>query len=304
MGEILAYNECNNNCIMCNNMKEFTSRCSVDRDTIIGKLRELGKKESVDFIGFTGGEPTMNKDLFWMLKYARKLYPHAEMGLLSNGRMFSYEKYARDFSKLGVNNLKVAIPIHADTAAMHDSITNVKGSYEQTLKGIRNLEKNGIGIEIRVVINRINFRRLHLIADFIARNFSRLLYVVFIVMDMEGNALENKDRIFVDYTEFVPFLEKGLHTLEKGGINTRLYHFPLCTIEPEYWHFVWKSLEEDEVMFLPECEICLYKKYCQGILKSYINAAGSGPFNPVKTKFRVDENENEYKPIKKVSKIQ
>ena len=298
MTGILVWDKCNNNCLMCSAYLGMLSNNEFNSQRIFERLNEIVKKKGeLENIGLTGGEPTLNKDLFEIIKYAREKFPETEITLLSNGRLFAYEDYTKKLANLKINKIKVAIPLHGHTAEIHDYITQTNSSFFQTLRGVKNLLKYNFPVEIRVVINKANFKYLPQISNLISK-FKKVLYVAFIAMEIEGKAYVNRDIMAVNHSEFIPYLENSIEFLENKNVNVRLYHFPLCTLKPKFWKYMWNTLPKEELKFVSFCYECEARRWCMGIHESYVKNLGTSEFRPIKYYFAVEENTNKRNPIK------
>ena len=61
-----------------------------------GGLRTFVKFDEVrDYFNLTGGEPTIHPEFHQVLAHIRSEFPRTLLRLLTNGRMFSYEDFAR-----------------------------------------------------------------------------------------------------------------------------------------------------------------------------------------------------------------
>ncbi len=273
--------KCNNDCISCifdTRQVKYLNEPSTE------KVKELIKNwPSKDHIGFTGGEPTLQKDLFELIEFAHKLYPKTEISLFSNGRKFSEKEFTEKLSKLDLKKFKVCIPIYSHRAEVHDYITRVEGSWKETVKGIKELLKRGIAVELRVIVQKANYTRLEKTAEFIARELSGVFRVIFINVKYSGNAFINRDKIFVRYKELVPFVQKAVDALEEAGIYVKLFHFPFCTVGKKYWKNVAGITKDPrELTLLEKCLDCAMRKNCPRIWKTYLVLAGEEEFRPVK----------------------
>src|SRR4030042_40534 len=192
--------KCNNNCISCILRYEIVKKFS---DPTLNHIKDIIHKidPNTDYIGFTGGEPTLRKQFFEILQYARKIHPNLYIFILTNGRMFSYKKFTNRFADLKLGNYMVAVTIYGHTKRVHESITKSKGSFDQVVEGIKNLLSFGIPTEIRVVINKMNYCFMDKIADFIINEFPSPDRVVFTNLKITGNAYKNMDKVLVKYTE-------------------------------------------------------------------------------------------------------
>ncbi len=148
---------CNNNCIFCMEIDREDRAARVASQTADDVKRMIDANRGVREILFTSGEPTMNKELPRYIGWAREA-GYEVIGVISNGRMFSYEPYVRRLLAAGMNN--VIVSIHGHDARLHDGLTRTKGSFDQTLAGLRCLSRlraeRGFSIQTSTVINRRN----------------------------------------------------------------------------------------------------------------------------------------------------
>lgn len=273
---------CNNNCISCIRDRSLPSG-HIPWKRIKQKIDDLPK--SCDTVGITGGEPTISPEFFRTMSYIRDTRPDTLLFLVSNGRMFSYPGFARKFSNLYIRNLRVGIAIYSHEPDVHDSVTMAKGSWEQAIKGIKNLTKMGIRVELRIIVNSLNYTFLDETASFITGNLSGVERVVFINMKYSGNALRNRKRIFIGYGRLTLHIARAADTLLEAGIHVKLFHFPLCVL-PEKYREIAKGVtkQKSELAFANACDSCSSRHECPMIWKTYLNLAGDKEFKPIKKK--------------------
>ena len=159
--EISFWNQCNNNCLMCANSTDFKESIkSFSIEQFKKQIEQKGlarNKKKVEAIYLTGGEPTIRPDFFSSIYFLKRMFPTAKFNILSNGRNFFYVDFTRKCVNFGFNDF--IIPIHGYNDNTHDSITGVKGSFKQTIDGIKNIlnfRKINQKVEIRIVITKIN----------------------------------------------------------------------------------------------------------------------------------------------------
>jgi len=238
--------------------------------------------EEKDYFGISGGEPTLRRELFDVIKYLREKKPNIYTFMVSNGRMFAYRDYTKKFSELPLGDFMVGITLYGSTPEIHDKITMAKGSFEQTVKGIKNLLDFNIRVEVRTIISKMNYKDMENLAKFVTENFKGIERFVFVNMKITGNAYKNRDKLIIKYTDLIPYVEKATDILLNAGIKTRLYHFPLCMLDAKYIDFatgVTKELEE--LKFAPQCESCKLKEECPMIWKTYAFFVGTDEFKPI-----------------------
>lgn len=274
--------KCNNNCLSCICNMEMVDKLKVGetREETIKKIIDNVRQD--DVLGLTGGEPTIRKGFFKILKYAKEKDPEMNVFIVSNGRMFYYKEFAEKTAGIGLKNLKMGIALYGHDKRTHEAITRIPGSFKQTVKGIKNLLELRIPVELRMVISRLNYKKLEGIAGYTAKNFRGVYRVVFINMKYTGNAYINRKALFIKYKDIVPYAQRAADILVKNKMDVKLFHFPLCTIEKEYWELAkGVTKQESELMFVKECGKCSMKNECPRIWKSYWVLAGEDEFKHI-----------------------
>lgn len=269
-----------------------------DYQVLIERTKRLKEKiKPDDAVILTGGEPTLHPrflDIFW---FVRENFPRQEVRILTNGRRFAYQDFAREIMK--AKNLNIAVSLYGPNPAIHDKITQAKDSFNQTVKGLENilnLKKENQITEIRTVISRFSYQHLNEILNLIKSKFHSVDRVILIYLETEGQAGKNLDKVWVPYSKIRPSLEK-VYPWFSSFNELRLYHFPLCVLDYKFWPFVWRTLPEKETEFIETCEQCRYRKYCLGIHRDYPNKIKSGEFKPIKKKLNIKESDDFYHPI-------
>lgn len=256
---------CNSNCVMC--PSPDVSRKNVP-ETNVADLIELARHIPTDtpHLTITGGEPFLiGEKIFPFVQYLKERFPATEFLFLTNGRVFSIEKYLQLFVESVPCNSIVAIPVHGSCEQIHDAITRADGSFKQTKRGIVQLLKHNIRVEIRLVVSKLNMEDFDNIANLIIEQFKEIAYVSIIAMEMTGNARVNKEKVWVPYKETFAAISGAVRKLIANGINVKLYNFPICTVEKPFWTLCEKSISTNKVRFAETCNACKYKAACSGV---------------------------------------
>jgi len=310
MPSMSIYNKCNNNCIMCTNEKSCRniSERFFSLSYLFKRIERFyqGSNEFLedyrDVFSLSGGEPTLHPKLIDIIKKINVYFPGIRINLLTNGRMFSYENYAKSFLKWNIN-LELSISIHGHKADIHDKITQTKNSFREVIRGLENIiifKKPSQIIEIRVVIHQLNYKFLDEIIKFIKHNFPQVDRVVFIFFEIEGQAINNFEILKLTYAQLFPYINK-IYELIRYLSEVRFYHFPLCILPPKFFPYIWRTLPDYEVSFLKSCRNCNFKKFCLGVHRGYLKYIGEGEFKPIKRKINFQEGLNWYHPVLKVN---
>jgi radical SAM protein with 4Fe4S-binding SPASM domain len=104
------------------------------------------------FLGLTGGEPMAHPRFFDVVEEARRL--HLAVTVQSNGTLATPEDVERlaDASHL----LSVCISLYGATAAAHDGVTGVAGSFDRSWATVQDLRRRGVDVLLKFIVLRRN----------------------------------------------------------------------------------------------------------------------------------------------------
>ncbi len=257
--------KCNSNCIMCPSPDSSRQR---GEGMKISDLITLASHIPSDtsHITVTGGEPFMaGKEIFRLFEYCRDKFQDTEFLILTNGRIFAVKEYCELLSATIPIHTLVGVPLHGSCAHIHDAITRAEHSFDQTLTGLKRLQSLGIKTEIRIVVCRNNAEDLPNIAVLIAAQLMNVDHVSIMAMEMTGNAYKNFDNVWIPYKDSFTYIRQAIEILIAAGINVKLYNFPLCTVDKEYWMICAKSISSWKVRYAPICDNCSERSSCGGV---------------------------------------
>lgn len=220
-------------------------------------------------ICISGGEPTSLGDKFLnILNKIKERFDHALVMLLTNGRSFSDFNFAKEFSSVNLSNCLICISLHSDVEELNDEISGSKSSFQKTIQGLYNLAKFRQKVEIRHVINKLNYERLEEFAYFLYRNFPFVYHVAFMGMEITGYARSNYDKVWIDPAEYKKQLENASKILHRAFLNTSIYNIPYCLLTPVSWSFARQSISDWKNHYLPVCDGCLRISECCGFFST------------------------------------
>jgi radical SAM protein with 4Fe4S-binding SPASM domain len=152
---------CNNDCVHCyaGGPHETPEMSTDDWKRVIDKCVSLG----IFILTFTGGEPTLREDLAELLAYAQA--KGAVTGLVTNGRRLKDEDYVKKLGDAGLDFAQITLESHIPE--IHDEITGVRGSWAETVEGIRTVEKSQIYLSTNTTLNKKNYDSFMETIDFI-----------------------------------------------------------------------------------------------------------------------------------------
>lgn len=220
-------------------------------------------------IGITGGEPTLLGDkLFELIHHIRQNLPETMIHVLTNGRYFADIHYTKAFAETCTYNLLLGVPLHSDYLHDHDFISQVPGSYDETMKGLYNMARYGLDIELRIVINKINYKRLPTMATFIYKNLPFVKYISFMGLEDTGYSIKNQSIIWIDPADYQHELEEAVTGLNDVGMNVSIFNLPHCLLNKTMHSFARKSISDWKVKYVECCEICTMKNECCGLFST------------------------------------
>jgi His-Xaa-Ser system radical SAM maturase HxsC len=224
-------------------------------------------------LGFTGGEPTLLADRFLhLISHCKTHLPGTAVHVLTNGRLFNYLSFAQALGGLGHPDLVLGIPLYSDLAWHHDFIVQAPRAFDQTIRGILNLARCQVRVEIRVVIHRHSVDRLPQLARFIARNLPFVDHVALMGLEPIGFAKSNLEALWIDPVDYQPILDAAVGTLSAHGMSVSIYNHQLCVLPPQLWPFARQSISDWKNVYLAECQDCALREHCGGFFHSAARA--------------------------------
>jgi len=294
MPDIMVWNGCNNNCVMCTRYDGFFGAAGKDfslkklaRDLENYKAGDLSvytrNRSDASYFLLSGGEPTLHQQFLSLVRLFRKKNPELEITVLTNGRRFAYKKLAAGFWKAAGSPARAAVSICGSTAKTHDGITRSEGSFAQTTAGIKNLlacAGAGQRVEVRVVLCAKTEPELAKILRCILKEFPGAS-VNIIYFKAKGRARKHLPELLL------PLKKAADALLECRGIlgrfaEARISHVPLCVLDEKLRRFSRRSLAACDLARPKKCRRCSARKDCSGLLRWYGKFYGDGELSPYK----------------------
>ena len=196
--------ECNFNCVYCRAGGEGLPPNGVlmsggEITEIVRIASEVGFKH----LKITGGEPTLRKDLFDIVRGCSELESLDEVQLVTNGSALTKE-YAQRLVDSGLDNITISLD-----AASRDSFreTTERDKFDRVISGIYAAREVGLPVTINSVIMQRNKAEIEGLIEIARKTGSRLKLLDY--MKVNGNGWE---------TEYLPFeqLRKDLEKRAEG----------------------------------------------------------------------------------------
>jgi len=267
---------CNNNCVFCSEADEYI------RDLRPKTIKQIKKEISevrkyYDFVNFMGREPTLRKDFIEILEFTKKL-DFKQVGFTTNGRLLAYKDFVKSIFTAGVN--QIVISLNGATSEVHDSQTQVKGSFFQTIKGIKNvIEFKGerVSLIVNLLLNKANYFELAKMIDLMK---SLRVKEINILNAAPLSKRSRSKKIIIKMSEIGQYVISVLEKYKDDhSIKFLLVEFLPCALPKNGRKYFFPCLEKNpEKVRIPLCQNCPYSDKCDGVLKSYIDLYGVKEF--------------------------
>lgn len=291
--------KCNSKCTKCyvETPREIKELSTDEWKLVLDKLWDIG----IPHVTFTGGEPTLRKDLPDLVEYAEDL--GIITGLITNGRKLKNKALVNKLVTAGIDHFQLTIESH--DSKIHDQLCGVKGAWEETVQGIKNVVPTPVYIMTNTTLTPFNVKEIEKTVEFLGslgidhfaansiiksgggkqEELALPLEELDEVLTRILKTAEKKEMSFIWYSptrycEFNP-IEKGLGmkqcsashiamAIEPDGavLPCQSYFEPLGNILTTKWRKIWnhkisKNLRNME--YLPdECLDCPEREICGG----------------------------------------
>jgi len=286
---------CNANCLFCNvppesyRAKEMTLK---EAKREISRLVSSNKRTRLDI---SGGEPTIRKDLFELIKYATKKNIEV-IELQTNGILLHNKDFVKRLKAAGLH--KVFVGLHSSISKIHDDLVGFKGAFRKCIEGI----KNSLELDIEVVPNPVittkNYKCLPDYIKFLGEKFPQIRSMSLSVVQPRGRAWENK-YLIPRYRAIDSYISEALRTSNRYDLilNNPYCGLPLCVggwyryLErcAEYWENLIRIRQGiknnyasyDKVKVL-QCSWCDLNNFCNGVWREYVLICPVVDVKPIK----------------------
>jgi MoaA/NifB/PqqE/SkfB family radical SAM enzyme len=295
--DILLNYDCSAKCLFCS--QDFEWR-KTPNDLPFEKAVEnifVAYKNGYRRMGFTGGEPTIRRDLPKLIAIARKV-GYGYIRIQTNGVRLADEAYVRTLADAGLTFVKFSI--HGDTPELHDKLVKIPGAFDKCLRAIENLKKAKVGIGVNIVLNKWNYERLEKFFELFLLKLELSNFVIIAPL-YEGNMTLHAGEIGVRLSDVAPHVRQAYEVFTRVNFPKPplLLHFTPCVL-PGYEQQMlgWSAFNTMVVSPKGErrdldqtatahtvkteaCRTCVYDERCIGFDKSYASVFGTEEIRPL-----------------------
>lgn len=202
---------CNLKCVHCYAQAkdiEFENELSTEEGkALIDDLANYGSP----VILFSGGEPTLRKDLPELAAYAREKGMRAVIS--TNGTLIDRD-LAKRLKDVGLSYVGVSLDGIRET---NDRFRGMKGAFDAALNGLHNCQEEGIKVGLRFTINKQNVRDIPAIFDILEEEKIPRICFYHLVYAGRGSKMVSEDLSLEESRQAVDLImEKTKKLHEKG----------------------------------------------------------------------------------------
>ncbi|MCD7819714.1 MAG: hypothetical protein LUH07_11805 [Lachnospiraceae bacterium] len=195
-----------------------------------------------------------------------------------------------------------SIAIHGSTPEIHNAITLVKESFDETLLGLKNLVKYTDKITGKIVISKHNSKDLKNILFLLNSIGVKNSNVTF--PHANGNAAKNFVEVVPYYGEIKDYITECIEYAYSVNHNLKLEAILPCTFDVLYptelfadfecqfdnvrLHQLneketlnWKKIRREIKMKGDICDKCMFNSICEGYWMEYVQVRGFNEFTPI-----------------------
>lgn len=268
--------KCNEKCNFCfifQNQKDAPIEL-VKR--VVANLKEY----DVQQLSFSGGEPTLVKELPEIVRLAKESGIEL-ISLQTNGVLLAKKSKVEELVKEGLDMIFLAF--HSHIAEVSEKITGVKNTHQKTLDCFTHFMQTEIDLVISSVINRVSIPHLYEFAKFITEQsdkYKKKPFVNFAISAPIGDYLHKYAENTPTVEELRIPLQKAVSHLIDNGIVVAGFDSPcgppLCVLGDLIKEFedlppVDKN-QLDDFYKAEVCRLCRVNEQCYGLRKVYLGS--------------------------------
>ncbi|MBI5622772.1 MAG: radical SAM protein [Elusimicrobia bacterium] len=238
--ELVLWFRCNCRCRFCV-VDAATARQSMSTEDAVRHLK-LSRGQGAEAVDFGGGEPTLRPDLPKLAAAALRL-GYACVGVKSNGLRLCYPEYVSELLAAGIR--RFAVPVWGHVPSVHDSFSQVPGSFEMMEMGLKHVLDLGGAAEADVLLTNATVPHLtdlvgHF-ADIGVRSFQFWLYSLF---GSAGRLAEELPTL----TAAGAAVRRTAAAFSKRGLALSTTHLPPCFLGRE--HGLYRSIASEDLAII------------------------------------------------------
>jgi len=257
------------------------------RKHIFDEIRQARRVSKGKRIGFSGGEPTLRKDIIEIMLFAKEINFEI-VHIFTHGRKFADFSYSKAMVDAGLRGAMISM--HGIQEKTNDFLMGSSGTNE-TWRGIQNLADLGVRIVVNFVVNRVNIDEMIPLYQRCAKITPPIYEFRVTYPSMQRAAMRNIDLV-LPYESVLPKVEALI--LQSNDLLVGVECFPLCLVPINIQHSAeWRYREQVDYMPITdrvqnhhrrvwslECVGCHNRFICTGVQEEHVRRFGTPTIRP------------------------
>jgi len=279
---ILGY-DCNLACDYCT-ITPVMRRRALTSAQVLAAMRQA-RRDGLDTIAFTGGEPTIRGDLLGLVNAARGL-GFVDRKVQTNGLMLGQSDNAARLVAAGVS--RVHLSVHTHEAEAYDALVRCVGAFGRMVAGLDAVVATGLPLVVDLIVKADTFVKLPAALVWLWARGVRAVDLWYVSLT-DGNAdnLGSLPRM----RDVVPVMAEGFVFARAQGMVLRSLHVPRCLLGPDHGHAFDPGAARVRVLTpdacfdlrdsrlagqvqVPACRGCEFAARCPGLRPDYLAVFG------------------------------
>lgn len=222
---IIELNSCRNSCVFCNpqGMRRIIDDNELKKieSHLLKQVLDL-KKKGFKEVEISGCDPVEYSKISEFIRWLKDIgFEYVELS--THGRNLSDLKLTRKLRESGLD--EVRIPLYGSNKRIHESVTQSKGSFQDTLNGIMNIKKYAPNIKIKItsLVMKQNYKDIENIFALASKYSSDIIFSIPCLND----EIDSKN-IAVAFDEMKPYLLNLLNISKNSKAHLKITDIPLC----------------------------------------------------------------------------
>ncbi|RJQ51430.1 MAG: radical SAM protein [Nitrospiraceae bacterium] len=214
---------CNANCMFCYYGESVNEKKPGFSSEEVKRLLRFARKRGMQVAEFTGGEPTIRKDLTDMVRYAKEL-GFESVSIITNGMAMSGGGLARKLVEAGADDFLFSI--HGPNSDIHDALVRTRGAFNKVVESVKIVRDLGARVRSNTVVVLQNYETLLSVADL--QEHLQVRAANFLVFNRTAEAETCKEQIDVRYTQVAPKLRELIDYCGTKIPKITIREIPFC----------------------------------------------------------------------------
>lgn len=220
---------CNERCKFCYYIQTVNDR-EKEKDLPTDEVKKqiaYIRNKGIEVLDFTGGEPTIRKDLIELIQYAKSL-GFKSLSMITNGIRMAQPDYTKACVEAGIDDFLLSI--HGNEPSVHDRVTEIPGSFDKAVLAAKHLQNYPVRVRMNCVVSGYNYKTpvetLELFHSLGIQTANFILFNPIVEADWKSDPELN-----VTYSDAAPYLQEAIDAYRDKIKKITVRYIPLCLMQ-------------------------------------------------------------------------